>query len=60
MALVNGRPWPRELHEVAICTRMGIGYRELQDTPADVVEDYLLVMSAEVEAADIVDRWKGR
>lgn len=30
-----------------LCDRMGVNWRELQETPAYVVDDYLMVIEAE-------------
>lgn len=35
---------------------MGISWHELQDTPAYVVQDYMLVMAAEANAKDAAAR----
>jgi hypothetical protein len=35
---------------------MGVTWLELQDTPASVVEDYLLVMEAEANAQRAAER----
>jgi len=37
---------------VALCDRMGVSWAELMETPAYVVEDYLLVMAAEARKAE--------
>jgi hypothetical protein len=34
---------------VALCDRMKVSWQELQETPAYVVQDWLMVMEAEAE-----------
>ena len=44
--------------EMALMERMHCTYRELQETPNWVVEDYLLVMEAEAEGQQMKSRWE--
>lgn len=37
--------------DVLLCDRMRLSWRELQEIPAWVVEDYLMVMRAETQKA---------
>ena len=45
---------------IQLCKRMGVSYRELEETPAGVVEDWLLDMAAEGAAANVKSRWAKR
>lgn len=59
--IVNGfGTWPVDLEHVALADRMRVSYRELEDTPVRIVDDYRTVMAAEAEAAEINARWGGR
>ena len=40
------------MNHVALCDRMGVTWQELQETPAMVVDDYMLVMEAEAREAE--------
>ncbi len=44
--------WPVELTEIALCERMKCTWHQLQETPAYVVQDYLLLMQAEADAEE--------
>ena len=45
---------------IRLCKRMGISYRELEATPAIVVQDWVLDMVAEGAAGRIKEGWKNR
>ena len=39
------------MNDIALCDRMRVTWHELQETPAMVVQDYMLVMEAEAREA---------
>ena len=45
---------------IQLCKRMGVSYRELEETPAIVVQDWLLDMAAEGAASVTKSRWDDR
>jgi hypothetical protein len=45
---------------ILLCDRMRVSWRELGQTPAAVIDAYLIVMGAESDARKTQDRWDKR
>ena len=45
---------------IPLCKRMKVSYNELMATPALIIQDHLLDMTAEGAAASVKDRWSNR
>ena len=45
--------------EFRLCEKMGWSYQELMDTPADVVEKFLTIMSVENKKAEMDSKSNG-
>jgi|TARA_R110002020_G_scaffold125307_2_gene282480 hypothetical protein len=45
---------------ILLCDRMRVSWRELAQTPAAVIDAYLIVMSAESDAQKTQERWEKR
>ena len=45
---------------IQLCKRMGVSYRELEATPALVVQDWLMDMAAEGSSRSVAAKWSNR
>ena len=45
---------------ILLCQRMRVSWREFCDTPAAVIDGWLMVMAAEAEAHKTEERWAKR
>ena len=45
---------------ILLCDRMHVSWREFCQTPAAVIDAYLLVMAAEAESQKTQERWAKR